>query len=99
MAPAPAPARYPAVAMSARARSSVHQNQGDDQGDEAVQQVDRDPSLLQTADQPGDALGDACQRQIQAMPDMIGHDDFIARLTIERLRQYPRHTADRKGGA
>src|SRR5205823_4860494 len=73
----------PARAAREDRKSSSREEQQREQRDEAVGQIDRDATLLNSADLRREVLRRACDGEIQPIPRVIGCRDGVNRLCIE----------------
>ena len=54
-----------------------------------IQEIGRDAALLQQADDARRRLGDAGDRHVEPLPEVIGDDESVRGLRIERTRKVP----------
>src|SRR5260221_622139 len=74
-----------------RVGSAAQQQQHDDQCQEAVQQIDRDPPLLYPTGQPGGTIDQRLHRLIDPVPETILDHDPVTGPRIERGGQIAPH--------
>src|SRR6266571_391122 len=75
--------------------SSAHEHEKRDQGEEAVEQVDADPAVLQERDLRGDELRRPGDRQVKPVPMAVLDLEEIPRRRIVRPGQVALHAIKR----